>query len=1169
MSRASSPPYLTSVLCFFLTGLSALICEVCWIRKASLVFGSSNWAISTVLAVFFAGLAIGSYTVGKYCRRSKSPLRVYAWLELGVAGAVILSPTLFAWTDELYTAVYSNVVFSTWLLAITRVVMVGFVMLPATILMGGSLPVLCQQFVYRDGRVTRGVGALYSINTTGAVLGTLLCGFWLIPNLGVHASLYLSGTINLLVGMIAYGLSNPNEVDRVTTSEAPESPAVPSRELGTTEQSLDDRQRWLLSLIFFGVGFIAVANEVLWTRFLSLWMPNTVYTYTLTLAVVLMGIVIGSGLASLVSDHLRWRAWLLGLSQILNGLSIMLVMQLKPTWWGEWFNAVSVEQQLLVVSTAMLLPSVLSGACFPLAIGLAVKVARQSGEQTGRMAAINLVGGIAGSITAGFFLLPKMGIHYTLYALTGMAVILGMLCWWQLAGNLSRAFRFGLSLIAVFAWAAIPFYLKTDLPQAFLATEGVLEDFREGVNANVSVIRQGELLHLEINRMWQGQNVRNHQVFAAHIPALLHPDPKDVLVIGLGTGQTAGSFLKHPINRLDCLEIEDGLIQLVRKHFDGNWMDDVRVQMIVEDGRNFVTHIAQKYDIVSIEVGQIYRPRIASFYTLDFYQRLRPRLNDGGLVCQFLPIEFFGPNEFRTLVATFCEAFPNCRLWYNTSELLLIGSAEPLPSFDSQRYTSRLKANLQLKAACEYSYWAGPEYFLSRPESFVAGYLCDTDQLKKLSQEGEIYRDDRPFLEYLPMVANSAAPEVIELLKGHLSSMGGWVKHDPLEVNLAERIRLENLNEINARVLVSQAQSMQANGDLEGGFNAYRQALKMLPNYPKANLGLANFLQSQGELPGAITFYQRTLAVQPENPQALQRMSDTLVATGRFQEAEPVLQTWITLRPDSAQAAALLGTTCKALGKWDEAEKWLSQSIAASPSQPETLVSLAGILAMRKQTDLAQEAYDKAKKLRPNSEKVCIDMGWEFGQVGEHERALNCFDEALTINPQAVRAQLGKANVFQSMGQTQRAQQAYLSILTAHPSMGEAMIGLAYSLQSDKKWDEALVQLNAALRLAPDNPNILAEVARILAAHPDANKRNAQQAIQLAEKAWKLTGQRAPQAGDALAIAYASAGKYEQAVVASELAIEAAKNNTMTQMVDALQSRKALYEKREAYSLGE
>ena len=1164
MFSNSSKLYFASCSCFFITGLSALICEVCWIRKASLAFGSSSWAMSLVLAVFFAGLAVGSYFVGRFSHRSTTPLRSYAWLEFGVACLTIASPLTFQAADWVYGQFYSSIVHLPWMLTLSRLVLASVVMLPATIMMGGTLPLFCHQFVREKRGITRGIGLLYAINTLGAAAGALLCGFWLIPVIGVNNSLFLAGSLNLLVSLFAFqyfrSVSITDDVDLSLSKEDRW-----QSELKLTTR-LAPRERAILTGVFFGVGFVAVATEVLWTRYLSLWMPNTVYTYSLALSVVLLGIVIGSGMAALIIDRVRGRAGLIGGSQILSSLLVILVMQLPPDWWGGWFNAVSVPQQLLVVSVVMLAPSILSGLCFPLAIGMIASDSSQVGMQTGRMTAINLLGGIAGSTAVGFLMLPYCGLYYTLLLVTGMGMLLGLVALWQLAPVVPVWFRLCVGMLAAGLWGFIPANFRTQLPQAFLASGAQLVDFREGANANVSVVRSGDLLQLEINRMWQGQNVKNHQVFAGHIPALLHPAPKDVLAIGLGTGQTARSFLAHEIDRLDCLEIEDGLVDLLRAHFDAAWINDPRVHVLIEDGRNYATHTQATYDIISIEVGQIYRPRISSFYSAEFYDQLRPKLRPKGIVCQFLPIEFFGQAEFRTLIATFSQAFPQSVLWYNTTELLLMGSADDRIRFDPQHFSSILANHPELKEELDFAYWAGPDNYLSRPESFSAGFLCGSKQLQQLSEGVAVYRDDRPYLEYLPLLTQSDAPNIADLIQKHLAPLADLTDDSAIDATVAQRIRNENLQEISARAMLAKSQSFEAAGQLESAFEAIHQALRILPNYPRANLSMGTFLQSQGEPETALTFYHRALALQPTNARGLLKTSECLIALQRFDDAVQPLRQLLGQQPNHIRAHAMLGAALSSQGTLDEAEEHLQKSLALAPNQPDVLVSLAGVYLQKKQDSLADAAFNHAKSMEPKSTTLLVTMGWAYGQANRNHDALSCFEAALAINPRETRAVLGLANALQSTKEYSKAQQTYSSLVAAYPDMLEARIGLAYSLQSEGKWDEALRNFQAAIQLAPDNPSILAASAWIMATHPDPAKRAAAEAVRRAERAWKITREQAPQVGDALAAAYAANGQFDLAVETSNLAIQQAQEKKMPEIAADLERRKSLYEQKQIYT---
>ncbi len=1154
---------------FFLTGFAALVGEVCWIRKSALAFGSTSWALALVLAVFFSGLAIGSYLFGRRSHTLKSPLSTFGLLELGVGLWFGLSPILFPLGEGLYGVLYSQIPGNPVALTLLRSIVLALLMLPATILMGGSLPVLCSGLVTAKTRVVSLVGVLYGLNTLGGATGAAVCGFALIPALGVNASLSLAAAINVLVGLVVLGMRIPPGKLASTAGSHPAPARTPDAGSNTSHEAMPWHPR-LLTIVFGGIGFVAVANEVLWARFLSLWLPNTIYTVAITLTVVLVGIVIGSLLASLIPARIRSHAWLVGLAQAIGGIATLWVTQQPPAWWGDLLNAITVDRQLVVVATIMLVPSVLSGLCFPLMISLATELSAEKesdlGSITGTLTAVNLIGGIVGSLVTGFVLLPELGIHLSLLSVTGLGVGLGIVTLWLLNRKPQRIWQAALTIAIIAVWMAIPWFYRTQLPQAYLSTEGELIDFREGRNANVSVVKKGAVMHLEINRMWQGQNVKNHQIFAAHIPALLHPKPEQVLVIGLGTGQTAGAFLNHPITRLDCLEIEDGLIDLIQQHFAANWMDDPRVHTLIEDGRNFVTNTPQRYDIISIEVGQIYRPRIAAFYTLDFYQRLIPKLNPDGMVCQFMPIEFFGLNEFKTLVATFCKAFPKSMLWYNTSELLLIGCPEKLPRFEKTRFLSQLNSNPQLQDDFQYSYWSGTEYQLNHPESFVAGFLCGTAQLQRISEGGDIYRDDRPYLEYLPMVPTTPADEIVAVLQRQLTPLADITSVSEMDSTLAQRIRTENLNEITARILVGRAEAMEAAGQLEATFDLLTQAVRLLPGYPKSNFALADFLQAQGDFRSSISFYSRGLIGRPNDRNALARISDALYAVGDLEQARTMLLRLIALDNQAYRGLTLLGLAEKQLGHSEEAIEHLKRSLDLEPTQTDAMVALAALLMKQGKSEDGLALLEKLKKVAGKSENMRIQIGWELGQINQHELAIAYFQEALSLNPNAFQAKLGIANVMQSKNEPEQAQKIYRELLASNPDQAEARIGLAYSLQSQKQFDSALVQFNEALRITPGNPMLQAAIAWILATHPDAARRDPQRAIALAESAWDRTGQRAPQAADALAAAYAAGGQFDKAIAIADRAIAVASESKMTSLAQDILQRKALYQNKQPYA---
>jgi len=894
--------HLIACSCFFGSGFLALAYEICWIRKASLVFGAEMFALSTVLAVFFAGLALGSYAFGRYSRQTTRPLRTYAVLEIVLGGVVMLSPLGFTLADSIYEQFYPQVGDSFVLLSLTRFILVAVLLLAPAILMGGTLPLFCRQYVLSERRIVKSVGFLYGLNTLGAAAGCAASGFFLIPRVGVDTTLYVGGVLNILIGAIIWWL--PLKAAAPSgTSAGPERRSL--RQTHSAAPLPSRRSRTVLYFLFFMSGFVALGSEILWTRFLSLLMHESAYTYTMTLTVILMGIVLGSMLTSGFFDRLRQRVFAFGAIQIAIGIVSLATLMMPESMWSGRLDPDYIGSQLRNVMLVLLVPAVLSGMSFPLAVRIVVNQPAESGVGVGKMTAINTCGGIAGSLAIGFLVLPQLGLQLTLMLITGTSLVIGFAAWFLLEHALRARIRVGLAIAAASLWLAIPQLTRTRLPGDFLAESGQLVEFHEGLRSCMAVLRKPRKRMLEIDRMWQGSNRKNHQIMAAHVPMLLHPDPKKIVVVGMGVGQTASRFLIYPIEQLDCIEIESGLMPLVKRHFESDWMDDQRVQFVIEDGRNFLTHTDATYDVISIEVGQVFRPSAASFYTAEFYRRARQRLNPNGLLCQFVPIASFDVDEFRTVIRTFLDAFPQSVLWYNRSELLLLGTTADSLSLSEERLRL-LEDNDVLRRDLQYAYWNGPAHFLNRKEVFLAGFLAGPVGLGELADGARVYRDDRPYLEYTTWRAKKNAKlEIIDLIQAHKDPIQSLVDA-PLESPLQpmiESIRNQNLRDIVADATARTAKTLQGHGKEREAIALLHQALDWnnQNSYIVFKLGAA--LGKQGEFDAAINLFRQAIEIGSEfEVEIIAKRAEIYYRWGKYELAVSDFETAIELGPDYAPA---------------------------------------------------------------------------------------------------------------------------------------------------------------------------------------------------------------------------------------------------------------------------
>ncbi len=1105
-SRASVPWDITAAACFFCSGVFALMFEVCWIRKAALVFGATTFALSTVLSVFFAGLAAGSYVFGRWTRRWQRPLRVYGFVEIGVGLLAGLSPWAFVGAELAYHALYGMIGSSFGWLTVARALLVLAIIFPPAFLMGGTLPVLSRHFVRSEARISLSVGLLYAINTLGAALGTALAGFFLIPGLGVNRTLLSGAVLNMLVGTLmalapASTGQTASEQDRDQSRRAPPAPEPPGR-------------RWIIVVgaLFFFTGFVALANEILWTRFLSLLIKNTVYTYTLTLTIILVGIVAGSALTAGWFDRLRQRALAFGAVQFLYGITVLALLRLPPRLWWSIVDERSVVSQALAVSAVLLVPSILSGISFPLAIRMVLAAPQDAGPVVGRMTALNIVGGIAGSLTAGFVILPVAGMHATLLLTTGLAMAVGITAWLTLDDTLAKMQRWGLALCSVSFALLVLRSSDTTLPRDFLTRGDELVDYQEGISCHMAVLRRDDRIRLEIDRLWQGeaslsgQDPDRHQVVAAHLPMLLRPEARDVLVVGLGTGRTAGRFLYYPVRQLDCVDIEPELVPFVRRHFRSDWMDDPRARFIVDDGRNYLAHSRRTYDVISLEVGQVFRPGLAAFYSLDFYERARRRLNDGGIVCQFVPLSAFDPHDFRMVVRTFMEVFPESQLWYNTSELLLIGTAADRIGLTSQSLPV-LETNERVRRDLDFAYWGGTSHRLNRPEVLLASFLMGPPGLRDLSQGAPIYRDDLPVLEYTTAKrSTSVEDEHVPKLRIHLDPIE--LAFDAPQVDAAEvsaiqmrklnidvaainKIRLLNLNDMIASGIQRYVEELADAGQLDEARAQLSKALRYNPQSRGSYRNLGQILARQQQWEAAWEAFQKALAIDPEDPVVHAAAGSALLSLRRIDDAVVHFQRALELRPDHAQAHTSLGV----------------------------------IMASRGDTGQAMVHFRRTLQTDPDSAEAHNNIGMLLIARREFQEALHHFDRALEAEPLSAEIYFNR---------------------------GRALSGLGRGRQAMEAWQESA-------QLKPGWPSPWDAMARLLASQTEPTADQAERAVALAEKAVQLSDRTRWRYLDTLGAAYAAAGRFTQAVSAAEQAARYADAEGRTAAAAASRKRADVY----------
>lgn len=768
MSRAV--PGLLALLAalFFLSGTSALIYQVLWMRLLGLVFGVTVYAASTVWGVFMAGLAIGSFIGGRAADRVKRPIIWFGIAEATIGFTALLTPVALDLLQRVYTTVHPSLNSSLTGVTFGRLALSFVVLIVPSALMGATLPLIVKSSLLRAQALGHRVGVLYATNTAGAIAGSLVAGLLLIPRFGISISFAVAVAINLVVASIALTLGR-----RRLPADAGDRTGAGSAAPPADRWYRSDWRMLTVLIVFAASGFISLALEVVWFRVLTLFLRPTVYAYSMMLAAVLAGIAAGSYAAA---PWLRRRTgdWLLALALLEAAIAVAAVLSfamlpLIPDVMAiaePWMTPLLGEYLAfaVIVSFSVILPTMfLFGLAFP--VGLHAWAAPHTdravaGSRIGIFYALNVAGAIAGSFGAGFLLLPALGSRSSLVGLGGLALLSAF------ALLLAAKQRAGIRLFAGAAFAAAfigAVWITPDPFDAFLEQryEGQQVLWRqEGVQGTVSVHRAGDELSLHVNGNHQastspGMASTHHGI--GHLPLAVHPDPRSALVIGLGGGATAGAVSRHQGVDVDVVELSPEVVRAAGAFFREINYDVLRrpqVRLLVDDGRNHLLLTDRRYDVVTADVILPIHAGSGNLYSKEYFQLVRRVLRPGGVVLQWVAGT---EEEYKLIMRTFVSVFPQTTVWLDGT--LMVGSVEPL----------RLKrSDFEWKLDVPSRREALASIGLSRFEDLLAAYRAGPEEISRFVGEGPVLTDDRPLVEYFLSLPRDRAVD-LSGLRGDVS----------------------------------------------------------------------------------------------------------------------------------------------------------------------------------------------------------------------------------------------------------------------------------------------------------------------------------------------------------------------------------------------------------------
>ena len=770
--------FLLVYACVIISGAAALVYEVVWARKLAQFLGITAYAHAAVLTAFMAGLALGSYLIGAKADRIANPLRAYALLELGIGVYAFGTLFLFGWAEAVYVVVAQNIGVSGLAAHAFRFGLALLLLLVPTFLMGGTLPLLVRGFAHEGIHLGKLTARLYGLNTLGATLGAFLGGYILLPALGLTGTTCFSAGLALLAAFGVFAMVSRKGGGRslVVKEKSKGANAEDSGDSELPAKGASSGARWILAGFALS-GFAAMVYQLSWIRALTLVIGGSVYAFSTTLTTFLAGIALGSFAAHRYAGafscdrYLRIAGWLQAGIALSSTAGLWLIGQL-PDLFLRGYNAGLSENFplylgfiFLLCFGVMFLPTVMLGAVFPLVATTWAEETARVGKGIGTAYAANSAGTILGSLVGGLFIVPLLGIHGSTFLAAAASMAAGGLFWLRrpCRGGARRwATIGGVVAVVVLVSAIVPKWDKMVMTSGvFYHTKWFTERddwhetvhtrklhyYKEGVDAIVCVTEsEGERI-LHINGKPDGSNGADlsTQILLVQIPMLMHPDPRKVAVIGLGTGTTPGGAIAHEnLQSLDVVEISPEVVEASHffREINRDVLDDPRTDLHVADARNFMLASEKAYDVIVSEPSNPWISGVANMFTREFFELARNRLAAGGIMSQWIHCYNMAPEDLRGIIRTYQSVFANVSLWMPTrGDLILIGGKEREPySFDYGRVRVVLD-EVGIRPMMES---------IERDtfEKIASTYFLGHDDLKAYVADARLNTDDRPRLEF-------------------------------------------------------------------------------------------------------------------------------------------------------------------------------------------------------------------------------------------------------------------------------------------------------------------------------------------------------------------------------------------------------------------------------------
>jgi len=1075
------------LLAYTCSGLAGLVYEVSWTRLLTLYIGHTTAAAAAVVAAFLGGLAVGAAWGGDIASRRSpaSALRAYVGLEIGVAVAALLLP----WELRLLTPALS------WaygdggpglLFPVIRLVSCLLLVFAPAAALGATFPMAIRWFASEGVAPARMSGVLYALNTAGAAVGAMLAGFVLIPTVGVSGTTYIGVFASLVAAAavlvvirreasLAAAVTANRRGEAVTVpharrARAKSRPGVPQGPAETTDA------RWLAAGVLGLSGFASLMHEIAWTRILALVLGPTTYAFAATLAAVIGGVAIGSAAGSwMVSRARRPAAWLaiaLALAAMTTSYTYSLAGQQIPALVaGQMASADEPFAQLLRhglwLTAALILPTaVCLGAAFPLALALTAGTAETVTGRFGVVYAINTIGAVSGSLAAGFFFIPRFGLQVTLQVVSGCLIAAAVLVvlksaltggarWTGLGAALAAALMLVVSptwdreLLASGPYMYAPFVPK-DLDLATQLKAGTMLYYREGASATVSVKRLTGTTTLAVDGKVDASNRGDMltQKLVAHLPLLVHEHPRDVAIIGLGSGVTVGSALRHPIDRADVLEISPEVVEASRFFTTENHdaLSDPRTNLIVGDGRSHLLLTPRQYDVIISEPSNPWIAGVAALFTREYFEGARARLAPGGVLCQWANAYNISDPDLRSIIATFIAVFPHGTVWLvGGDDVLMMASDGPLDARLTNVRDSWTRPgvaeDLALVSALEpFSLWSlyvgGPEEL----QRYAAGAALLTDDTMRLefSAPRELHnrRGGENGAALMGLLAPEGGPAVVRetratagaaqwrnrgamMAKSDVHARAYDDYHRALELDVTDAAALEGF--VRAAVLTSRsAEALTSLRRLaERGIEPVGHARPDAPQVDssvasaasrvRVAVAISKLQAASGETEAAVDTVRQATRAAPTDAVALEQLASLFADSGNTVQLDATVAALQKVAPDRAPTLYYAAVAAFLHGNPEDTVRLAERAVAADANYAPTYDLVGAAYTKLEKVDLARQAFERSLTFDAHDSTAYTNLGLLELAAGNRAAARSYFAEALWLTPDSATAKEGLA----------------------------------------------------------------------------------------------------------------------------------------------------------------